>query len=92
MLQIKVDHAGNPSAGGRLGTGFIIILGTRSHKRHGDVGMRIYRPGKNVFSLGINNLISRIVQIATDSFDFIAIGKHVGLVTAGGVYDGTSLK
>jgi hypothetical protein len=54
--------------------------------------MGVYGPGKNVFSLGINNFIGRIVQIGPDGFYFIALGQYVGLVTAGGVYDGSSLK
>ena len=56
------------------------------------MGMGVYRPGKNVFSLGIDDFIGRIVKIGTDGFDCVTLGKHIRLVTAGGVYNGSSLK
>jgi hypothetical protein len=56
------------------------------------MGMGVYRPGKNVFSLGIDDFIGRVVKIGADGFDCVTLGKHIGGVTAGSVYDGSTLK
>ena len=54
--------------------------------------MGIYRPGQNVFTFGIDDFIRWIVQIDTDRFDFVSVGKHIGQIAAGGVNDGSAFK
>ena len=54
--------------------------------------MGIDGPGKDVLPPGIDDFIGRIVQIGSDGLDFIAFGKHISRVAAGGGYDGSTLK
>jgi len=92
LLQIKIHHTGDTATGRCDGAGLIVILGIGPHKGHGNMGVGINRPGKNVLTPGIDDFIGRIVQIGADGLDFVAIGKYIGQITAGRVNNGSTFK